>query len=74
MQVDDFIRVVDDLEFILEDLDELTAPISLSNGENNKLKSATACIESAKKTLSELFSSIKSLESDLRENLRDQLQ
>ena len=70
MVAEDFFRVISEFEFICDDIDEITERIDLTKSEKNKITQAIINIEKAKKILTELFPSIKSLNSDVREDLR----
>ena len=69
MQAEDFFRVISEVEFICDDIDELKEQVDLSKSENHKISEAITHIENARKILTELFPNIKSLNSDIREDL-----
>ena len=69
METQDFLRVINELEFILDDIDEISAQLDLTKTENNKLYQAISNIEKSKKILVDLFPNIKSLDFDVREDL-----
>ncbi|MDB4441945.1 conserved oligomeric Golgi complex subunit 5 [bacterium] len=69
MQAEDFFRVISEVEFICEDIDELKEQVDLTKSENHKISEAITNIENARKILTELFPNIKSLNSDIREDL-----
>ena len=69
MQAEDFFRVISEVEFICDDIDELKEQVDLTKSENHKISEAITNIESARKILTELFPNIKSLNSDIREDL-----
>ena len=73
MEAQDFLRVINELEFILDDIDEISGQLDLTKGENNKMFRAISGIEKSKEILIELFPSIKSLEYDVREDLTAEL-
>ena len=69
MQAEDFFRVIREVEFICDDIDELKEQVDLTKSENHKISEAITNIENARKILTELFPNIKSLNSDIREDL-----
>lgn len=69
MEAQDFLRVINELEFILDDIDEISGQLDLTKAENNKMFRAISSIEKSKEILVELFPNIKSLEYDVREDL-----
>lgn len=73
MEAQDFLRVISELEFILDDIDEISGQIDLTKAENNKMFRAISSIEKSKKILAELFPNIKSLAYDVREDLTAEL-
>jgi hypothetical protein len=73
METDDFLRVINEFDFIRDDIDEITAHIDLTKSENKKMLLAVENIEKAKNILIELFPSIKSLDMDMREDLVGEL-
>lgn len=73
METQDFLRVISELDFILDDIDEITGQLELTKSEQNKISQAINSIEKSKKILVDLFPIIKSLEYDVREDLTDEL-
>ena len=73
METQDFLRVISELDFILDDIDEITGQLELTKGEQNKISQAINSIEKSKKILVDLFPIIKSLEYDVREDLSAEL-
>ncbi|MBT8330837.1 MAG: hypothetical protein KJP06_00790 [Deltaproteobacteria bacterium] len=73
MEAQDFLRVINELEFILDDIDEISGELDLTKTENNKMFRAISSIEKSKQILVELFPNIKSLEYDVREDLTAEL-
>ena len=69
MQAEDFFRVISEVEIICDDIDELRGRIDLTKSEKYKISQAITSIEKARKILTELFPNIKSLNSDIREDL-----
>jgi uncharacterized protein Yka (UPF0111/DUF47 family) len=73
METQDFLRVINELDFILDDIDEISGQLDLTKAENNKIYQAVNSIEKSKKILVELFPNIKSLDYELREDLSAEL-
>lgn len=73
METQDFLRVINELEFILDDIDEISGQLALTKTENTKIYQAISSIEKSKKILIDLFPSIKSLDNDVREDLTAEL-
>ena len=73
METQDFLRVINELDFILDDIDEISGQLDLTKGENSKIYRAISGIEKSKKILVELFPNIKSLDYDVREDLAAEL-
>ena len=73
METDDFLRVINEFDFIRDDIDEIKAQVELTKTEDKKMWRAVENIEKAKNILIELFPSIKSLDNDMREDLQGEL-
>lgn len=73
MEAQDFLRVINELEFILDDIDDISGQLDLTKTENNKMFRAISSIEKSKQILIDLFPNIKSLEYDIREDLTAEL-
>ena len=73
METQDFLRVISELDFILDDIDEIAGQLELTKSEKNKISQAINSIEKSKKILVDLFPIIKSLEYDVREDLTAEL-
>ena len=73
METDDFLRVINEFDFIRDDIDEIIAQVELTKSEDKKMLLAVENIEKAKNILIELFPSIKSLDTDMREDLEGEL-
>ena len=69
MQAEDFFRVISEVEFICDDIDELKEQVDLTKSETHKISQAITNIEKARKILTELFPTIKSLNHEIREDL-----
>ncbi|MEJ2100023.1 MAG: hypothetical protein P8X68_08590 [Desulfobacterales bacterium] len=73
METQDFLRVINELDFILDDIDEISGQLDLTKTENNKMYRAISGIEKSKRILVELFPTIRSLEYEVREDLTAEL-
>ncbi len=73
MEAQDLLRVINELEFILDDIDEISGQLDLTRTENNKMFRAINSIEKSKDILVDLFPNIKSLDYDVREDLSAEL-
>ena len=73
MEAQDFLRVINELDFILDDIDEISGQLDLTKTENNKMYRAISGIEKSKRILVELFPTIRSLEYEVREDLTAEL-
>ena len=73
MEAQDFLRVISELEFVLDDIDEISGQLDLTKAENNKMYRAISSIEKSREILVDLFPNIKSLEYDIREDLSAEL-
>jgi hypothetical protein len=73
MEIEDFLRVINEFDFICDDIDEIRGQIDLTKSENNKISQAVENIEKAKQILVALFPSLKSLDTDTREDLEAEL-
>jgi hypothetical protein len=70
MEAEDFYRVISEFDFICDDIDEIKGRINLTKSENHKISQAVSSLEKARKILTELFPTIKSLTEDVREDLQ----
>lgn len=73
METQDFLRVINELDFILDDIDEISGNLDLTRAEKNKISQAIGSIEKSKKILIDLFPNIRSLDYDVREDLTAEL-
>jgi len=69
MEAEDFFRVISEFEFICDDIDEIKERLELTRSEDQKISQAITSIEKARNILTQLFPNIKSLKSDVREDL-----
>ena len=73
MEIEDFLRVINEFDFICDDIDEIRGQIDLTKSEDNKISQAIENIEKAKQILVTLFPNLKSLDLDIREDLEAEL-
>ncbi|MGD8258482.1 MAG: hypothetical protein PVG70_01340 [Desulfobacterales bacterium] len=69
MQTEDFLRVINEFDFISDDIAEITEQLSLSKTESQKISQALINLEKAKEILTDLFPNIKSLDFEIRQDL-----
>ncbi len=72
MQAEDFFRVISEVDFICDDIDEIKYQVDLTTSENNKIIQAITSIEKARNILTDLFPNIKSLTADVRSDLEQE--
>jgi hypothetical protein len=72
MQAEDFFRVISEVDFICDDIDEIKDQIDLTKSENNKISQALSSIEKARNILTDLFPNIQSLTEDVRADLESE--
>jgi hypothetical protein len=73
METEDFLRVINEIDFICDDIDEIKIQLDLTKSEDKKILQAIENVEKAKKILVELFPNIKSLDMEVREDLESGL-
>ena len=73
METQDLLRVINECEFIRDDICDIKDQLRLTKGEDKKIIQEADKIDKAKKILIELFPNIESLESDVKEDLEDEL-
>lgn len=69
MHTEDLLRVISDVDFIRDDIDEITDQLRLTKPEAKQLSQAISSLDAAKTILVDLFPSIRSLSADVREEL-----
>ncbi len=72
MQAEDFFRVISEVDFICDDIDEIKYQVDLTTSENDKIIQAISSIEKARNILTDLFPNIKSLTADVRSDLEQE--
>ncbi len=55
MEAQDLLRVINELDFVLDDIDEISGQLDLTKTENSKMYQAISSIEKSKKILVGLF-------------------
>jgi hypothetical protein len=73
MDVETFLRLINEIDFVLDDIAELKVQLQLTKSESSRLSRAVAKIEESKDMLRQLFPAIKSLEESVREDLEAEL-
>ena len=69
---DDFMDATSHIGFALDKIEELESSVDLTEEEGNKIEQARTMIDEAKSMLSELFPIIKSLDSETRQQLKNE--
>lgn len=69
MRTEDLLRVIGDVDFIREDIDEITGQLQLTKTEARRLSQAISSLEKAKSILIDLFPNVRSLSAEVREEL-----
>ena len=69
MRTEDLLRVIGDVDFIREDIDEITDQLQLTKPEARRLSQAISSLETAKSILIDLFPTVRSLSAEVREEL-----
>lgn len=69
MRTEDLLRVIGDVDFIREDIDEITDQLQLTKPEAKRLSQAISSLETAKSILIDLFPTVRSLSAEVREEL-----
>ena len=73
MDAETFLRLINEIDFVLDDIAELKVQLHLSKSEANRLSRAVAKIEESKDMLRQLFPAIQSLDESVREELESEL-
>ena len=73
METQDLVRLINECDFVRDDIYDIKDQLQLTRIEDKKINQAADKIEKAKKILIELFPNIKSLEADVREDLEEEL-
>jgi DNA repair exonuclease SbcCD ATPase subunit len=73
MEAETFLRLINEIDFVLDDIAELKDQLHLTKAESNRLYRAVAKIEESKNMLRQLFPAIQSLNDSVREELESEL-
>ena len=73
MHTEDLLRVISEVDFIRDDIDEITDQLPLTKPEAKQLSEAIDRLDSAKSILVDLFPTLRSLSADVREELSSEL-
>ena len=73
MHTEDLLRVISDVDFIRDDIDDISDQLQLTNPESKQLAQAVSSLEAAKSILVDLLPNIRSLSSAVREELSEEL-
>ena len=73
MDAETFLRLINEIDFVLDDIAELKVQLHLTRSETNRLSRAVAKIEESKDMLRQLFPAIQSLDESVREELESEL-
>jgi DNA repair exonuclease SbcCD ATPase subunit len=73
MDAETFLRLINEIDFVLDDIAELKDKLHLTKSESNRLSRAVAKIEESKNMLRQLFPAIQSLNDSVREELESEL-
>lgn len=73
MHTEDLLRVISDVDFIRDDIDDIREQLQLTNPESKQLAQAVSSLEAAKSILVDLLPKIRSLSAAVREELSAEL-
>jgi hypothetical protein len=73
METEDFLRVINEFDFVRDDIIEIKEHLKLTASEDKKISEAIMSLEAAKNILAQLLPSIKSLDVEVREDLAAEL-
>jgi DNA repair exonuclease SbcCD ATPase subunit len=73
MDAEIFLRLINEIDFVLDDIAELKDQLQLTKSESSRLSRAVAKIEESKDMLRQLFPAIQSLDDSVREDLESEL-
>ena len=69
MHTEDLLRVISDVDFIRDDIDDIREQLQLTNPESKQLEQAVSSLDAAKSILVDLLPNIRSLSAAAREEL-----
>jgi hypothetical protein len=73
MHTEDLLRVISDVEFVRDDIDDIREQLRLTGPESEQLARAVNSLEAAKSILVDLIPKIRSLSAAAREELAEEL-
>ena len=73
MNSEDLLRVISDVDFIRDDIDDIREQLQLTNPESKQLEQAVSSLDTAKSILVDLLPNIRSLNAAIREELSAEL-
>jgi hypothetical protein len=73
MHTEDLLRVISDVDFVRDDIDDIREQLQLTDPESRQLARAVDSIETAKSILVDLIPKIRSLSTAAREELSEEL-
>ncbi len=73
MEAETFLRLINEIDFVLDDIAELRSRLHLTKSENSRLFRAMGKIEESRDMLRQLFPAIQSLNDNVREELESEL-
>ena len=73
MHTEDLLRVINDVDFIRDDIDDIREQLRLTNPESKQLEQAVSSLDAAKSILVDLLPNIRSLSAAAREELSAEL-
>jgi hypothetical protein len=73
METEDFLRVINEFDFIRDDIIEIKGQLRLTKSEAKMISRAIVTVEEARNILVELFPRIESLDIEVREDLEAEL-
>jgi hypothetical protein len=62
METQDFLRVINELDFILDDIDEISGQLDLTKTENSKMYQASGQLDLTKTENSKMYQAISGIE------------
>jgi hypothetical protein len=73
MHTEDLLRVISDVDFVRDDIDDIREQLQLTDPESAQLARAVSSLEAAKSILVDLIPKIRSLSAAAREELAEEL-
>ena len=73
MHTEDLLRVINDVDFIRDDIDDIREQLQLTNPESKQFEQAVTSLDAAKSILVDLLPNIRSLSAAVREELSAEL-